>query len=215
MLDAYKQNCSDTEASAWQGDCTSKQPALLSALKATVTAVAPNRNAQEHTGTGAQLAGQATGAKQLPCQHLVTSGVHPFISPAISGAAQRDQAPKSGWKSGRTARTQPTPAGLGAGLTTSKQTPGSPALHSNLPQPAAAAALPDDVGEEQPGRESLGGTQGAITGLTHMALQKHIDAVPAASAGGPVESQVLGMQVGLVLILAQRQFAGRWQQLAA
>ncbi|KAL3154240.1 hypothetical protein ABBQ32_013740 [Trebouxia sp. C0010 RCD-2024] len=197
--DAYKQNCSDTEAVAWQGDSLSKQPALLSAPKATVTAVAPHSTVKgPHTGTAAQLAGHTRGAKQPPFQHLVTSCVQPFCSPAVSGGAQRDQAPKSGWKNSRTARTVPTPAGLGAGLTTSKQTPGSPALQSSLPQPPAAAAAPpppDGTGDEQPGRESLGGTQGAITGLTHMALQKHNDALAAASAGGPVESQGLSMQV--------------------
>ncbi|KAL3139869.1 hypothetical protein ABBQ38_004164 [Trebouxia sp. C0009 RCD-2024] len=203
--DAYKQNCSDTEAMAWQGDSFSKQSALPSASKAMVTAVPLHSTVKgPHAGSAAQLAGQTRGAKQLPFQHLVASCVQPFCSPAVAGGAQRDQAPKSGWKNSRTARTVPTPAGLGAGLTTSKQTPGSPALQSSLPQSAAAAAAaaappppppPDDMGDEQPGRESLGGTQGAITGLTHMALQKHNDALAAASTGGPVESQGLGMQV--------------------
>lgn len=208
--DVYKQNCSNVEAMAWQGDPMSKQSAFPSAPTATVVAVASHSVANGvQTGMAADPPGQARGAKQLLSQHLVSSCLKPLCSPAVSGGGQQDQAPKSGWKGGRASRTLPTPTGLGAGLSIGKQMPSSFALQASLPQPAEAA--PDDataVGEVLHGRESLGGTQGAITGLTHMALQKHTDALPAASAGGPVESQGLGMQVGPSDTPAQRRGAG-------
>lgn len=130
-----------------------------------------------------------------PFQHLIASCVQPFKSPVVSDGAQPKQQAKSGLKSSSTVKKLPTPAGLGSGLGSSKQRPSSRALQASLPH--AAAAEPDaaiGMEDEQHGRESLGGTQGAITGLTCMALQKHNDAMPAASAGASVESQGLGMQ---------------------
>ena len=126
-----------------------------------------------------------------PFQHLIASCVQPFKSPVVSDCAQPKQQLNSGWKSSSTVRAVPTPAGLGAGLGSIKQRPSNCAVpHPAAAEPDAATAMED----EQHGRESLGGTQGAITGLTHMALQKHNDAMPAASAGAAVESQGLGMQ---------------------
>lgn len=100
-----------------------------------------------------------------------------------------------------------TPAGLGAGLGTSKQRLSrGQTLQASLP-PAAAADVDaaSAMEDEQHGRESLGGTQGAITGLTHMALQKHNDAMPAASAGASVESHGLGMQACSSLSVVSQQ----------
>lgn len=61
-----------------------------------------------------------------------------------------------------------TPSGLGTGLgtgpTSNKQVDRDPVLL----QPDSAEDL-----AARPDRESIGGTQGAITGLTHLALQKH------------------------------------------
>lgn len=159
----------------------------------------PPSNAKEaHPGTVA-----------APFQHLVTSCVQPFHSPVVSDSAQpKHQQPKAGRKSDSTVRTVPTPAGLGAGLSTSKHMSSSCGLQASLPGPAAAA--PDaatGTEDEQHGRESLGGTQGAITGLTHMALQKHNDAIPAASAGGSAESQGLGMQACFLVAAASKNRA--------
>ena len=176
---------------AWQGGsgaASKAQPALPSAPSGPAgAAAAPLSSAKDtHTTTAA-----------APFQHLIASCVQPFKSPVVSDGAQPKQQPKSGWKSSSTVRTVPTPAGLGAGLGSSKQRPSSRAVQASLPRPAPAG--PDaatGVEGEQQGRESLGGTQGAITGLTNMALQKHNDAMPAASAGACVESQGLGMQAG-------------------
>lgn len=139
-----------------------------------------------------------------PFQHLIASCLKPFKSPIISNTAQPKQQLNSGRKSNSTVRTVATPAGLGAGLGTSTQRPSrGQTLQASLPQASAAdldaASAKED---EQHGRESLGGTQGAVTGLTHMALQKHNNAMPAASAGASVESQGLGMQVCSFLSLA-------------
>lgn len=174
---------------AWQGGsghASKAQPALPSAPSGPAgAAVAPLSSAKEtHTATAA-----------APFQHLIASCVQPFKSPVVADGVQPKQQPKSGWKSSSTARTVPTPVGLGAGLGCSKQKPSSCSLQASLPQPAAAELDAATAVEDEPhGRESLGGTQGAITGLTHMALQKHNDAMPAASAGASVESQGLGMQ---------------------
>ena len=52
-------------------------------------------------------------------------------------------------------------------------------------------------------RDSLGGTQGAVTGLTHLALQKHEEAIQLAAAATRLsaglthseDTQALGLQV--------------------
>ena len=197
FTDAYKQNCSSSDVRAWQGgsgDASKAQPA---------PPTAPSEPAGAAVASLSSAKGTHTTMAAAPFQHLVASCVQPFKSPVVSDGAQPKQQPKSGWKSSSTVRTLPTSADLSASLGSSKQRPSSCALQASLPQPAAAE--PDAataMGEEQHGRESLGGTQGAITGLTHMALQKHNDAMPAASAGPSVESQGLGMQACFSLIAA-------------
>lgn len=201
LPDGYKQNCSSTDVTAWQGssgEASKAHSALPSAPAGPADAtVAPPTNAKgSHLTTAA-----------APFQHLIASCLQPFKSPIVFSSAQPKQQLNSGRKSSSTVRTVATPAGLGAGLGTSKQRPSrGQALQASLPEAAeadldAASAMED----EQHGRESLGGTQGAVTGLTHMALQKHNNAMPAASAGASAESQGLGMQARSSLSVASQQ----------
>lgn len=197
FTDTYKQNCSSSDIIAWQGSSGDASRAQLA------PPTAPSEPAGAAVAPLSSAKGTHTTTAAAPFQHLIASCVQPFKSPVVSSGAQPKQQPKSGWKSSCTVRTVPTLAGLGAGLGSSKQRPGSHALQASLPQPAAAeldAATATE--DEQHGRESLGGTQGAITGLTHMALQKHNDALPAASAGPSVDSRGLGMQACVFLIAA-------------
>lgn len=66
-------------------------------------------------------------------------------------------------------RSTATPSGLGTGLATGPSANKRQVLREPvLLQPDSAEDL-----AARPDRESIGGTQGAITGLTHLALQKH------------------------------------------
>lgn len=201
LPDGYKQNCSSTDVTAWQGnpgEASKAQSALPSAPSGPADAiVAPPSSAKGSYPTTAAA----------PFQHLIASCLQPFKSPVVSSSAQPKHQLNSGRKSSSTVRTVATPAGLGAGLGTSKQRPSrGQTLPASLPQASAAELdAATAMEDEQHGRESLGGTQGAITGLTHMALQKHNDAIPAASAGASVESQGLGMQACSSLSVSSQQ----------
>ena len=159
-------------------------------------------NAQPSAQTGKST------ARQPQLKHLAASCVQPFVSPAPAGKALQKQQAKSGRLSSTTSRAAMTPAaGLGVGLSSGKQVCTGPAMQTS-PAPSEAAAAAEvaitaantDADGGVSGRESLGGTQGAITGLTHLALQKHNAALPAASAIDPGtsgltnDSQGLGMQ---------------------
>ncbi len=66
-------------------------------------------------------------------------------------------------------RSTATPSGLGTGLGTGPSSNKRQVVRNPvLLQPESAEDL-----AARPDRESIGGTQGAITGLTHLALQKH------------------------------------------
>ena len=192
----YVRNCSESEARAWQDspdEGIQHQVALPSvpALAAHSHATVPS------AGIAAQPSGQtSTAAQKRPqFQHPVASCVQQFTSPVVSAGAQQKQQASSGWPRSSTVNPALAPAGLGAGLSTSKQPQGRHSLQAKLPQPPPAAAGVEEVGSH--GRESLGGTQGAITGLTHMALQKHNEAVPSndVGTGSANDTQGLGMQV--------------------
>ena len=66
-------------------------------------------------------------------------------------------------------RSTSTPSGLGTGLAT------GPSANKRQVVREPVLLQPDSAEDlaARPDRESIGGTQGAITGLTHLALQKH------------------------------------------
>ena len=202
---------------AWQGasaDIAEQQLALPPApLSAGAAVAAHSPAALPSAGTIAQTSGQTSTAapKQPQFQHLVASCAQPFTSPVVSAGAQQKQQASSGrWRSS-TGRTALAPAGLGAGLSTGKQLQGVHSLQAKLPQApavaAAATAAVEEVGSH--GRESLGGTQGAITGLTNMALQKLNEEGPPDYAGvyaGTDDTQGLRMQVRSLPAMTTRSF---------
>jgi hypothetical protein len=91
----------------------------------------------------------------------------PMPTAAAAPAAAVAQHLGSALKVSKPFRSTVTPSGLGTGLgtgpTSNKQVDRDPVLL----QPDSAEDL-----AARPDRESIGGTQGAITGLTHLALQK-------------------------------------------
>lgn len=116
------------------------------------------------------------------------------LAAAPAGAAVRHQQGRQ--NPSKHASHTPVPTGLGTGLTKGPTSRHQVDNDSELLQSASA----EEHGVRRD-RESLGGTQGAITGLAHMALQRHDQAVqlPTASAdhsaGYGLDSQQMALQV--------------------
>ena len=198
---AYRRNCSHGEAFSWQGrpgTVSKQQPGLL---------------APANTGAVAALAAPSSVLLSalpaaVPAQLQQTAAKHfqapAFTSSSTASATLADQQ-TSGRKAGSRLNITPIPSGLGTGLSTAKPQHASHAKQADLPQLAAAAV---ETMAARADRDSLGGTQGAITGLTHMALQRcnHADHIATGSADQSVASaadtQGMAVQASLLRLAA-------------
>ncbi len=197
---AYMRNCSDAEAISWQGrSCaaTIQQPSLApNAEPARLAHIADLGLAAPSTVLISPALRAAASVPAQPHQTLTVQkevAQDPVKAAPFTGVNQQG----SDWKASKHVRNAPTPTGLGTGL--SKRQLDSHALQACLPKSPLPVAGEDAAA--RPDRESIGGTQGAITGLTHMALHRHKQGVqlPTNSA----DSQVMRMQASLATQLPQ------------
>lgn len=198
----YDCNCSQAEADAWLGQSRNPHfcsPALLQ----------PPPDRISLSGKSPQL-----GTAPVPAATAYKTAA----KPSSAAALQPDDAARTGASAAPAAAAAESPAvPLNYMNTISHK-------HSRLrksslgkQQQAAALQLADLAHEQQQqdttgqpestskNRDSLGGTQGAVTGLTHMALQKHNEAVQLAGRGMSLstgvlpseDTQMLGMQASI------------------
>ncbi|KAA6423756.1 MAG: hypothetical protein FRX49_06327 [Trebouxia sp. A1-2] len=172
---AYMCNCSDAEANSWHGKISAvgKQQADSRALgdTAKVALVVPSAvliSPLQGTTANAVLGQMPSGTPVATAQPEKAAAV-PMPATAAAPAAAVAQHLGSALKVSKPFRSTATPSGLGTGLGTGPSSNKRQVVRDPvLLQPDSAEDL-----AARPDRESIGGTQGAITGLTHLALQKH------------------------------------------
>lgn len=168
-------NCSDAEANSWHGKISAvgKQQADSRALgdTAKVALVVPSAvliSPLQGTTANAVLGQMPSGTPVATAQPEKAAAV-PMPATAAAPAAAVAQHLGSALKVSKPFRSTATPSGLGTGLGTGPSSNKRQVVRDPvLLQPDSAEDL-----AARPDRESIGGTQGAITGLTHLALQKH------------------------------------------
>ncbi len=173
---AYKCNCSDAEANSWHGrssaavgkqQAASKAPATtakVALIAPSAVLISPLQAATANTELAQMPSGTLVAAAQ-PQQAVAVPTPIAAAAPATAVA----QHVGSALKVSKPFRSTATPSGFGTGLGTGPSSNKRQVVRAPvLLQPGSAEDL-----AARPDRESIGGTQGAITGLTHLALQKH------------------------------------------
>ena len=132
---------------------------FVSPLPAPVGILAPAVRASAAKNLPATTRKQQPAAAAAPAA-AVTANLAASTAAAAAGGGHQNARTVS-----KRPRTTATPSGMRTGLDAGKRGSG---IHAQ----GSALAVSEQV-PAATGRESFGGTQGAITGLTHMALQKH------------------------------------------
>ena len=204
----YLQNCSAAEAMVWLDapEVTDNQPASLPQhpRSAGLAIAAPNATfVSPLPGPVGILAPavRASASKALPATAQKQQSAMAAQQTAAATANFVPSAAAAGQQSaratGKRLRTTATPTGMGAGLGT---VTGTGKCNSGSHAQGIPVAPSEQVAATT-GRESFGGTQGAITGLTRMALQKHNELqadmthLPPALGLDVTDTQAMAQQV--------------------
>lgn len=184
-------NCTSIEAVSWQGSSQvfnhiandpTKQTAQRTSLPARDATAALGGRAGHSAAK--QPAGNAPSTRPTAVAAAMVAGTSTAPPQAMQGGSHR----KAGMQSRSSVASQ----------LQQPQQQGVQPVEPVLPQRQSAEAA---IGN----RESVSGTQGAVTSLTHLALQKHDEAMQFAAAAsrlyaGPMPSedtQALGLEVAL------------------
>ena len=181
-----------TDSNHHQSTCAPQQPPRIGGKPAPQSAfVSPMPGAVSTTASVARRQAPTADA----AHHTIATDAN--VSKPATAAAVPDQ------PFARTTLKRPrgtsSPMGMGMGLDTGKR------ASTACPTPASAHTASGQV-LVRTDRESNGGTQGAVTGLTHMALQKHnqlqagLSAQPAGPRTDGTDSQGMAQQVSELLL---------------
>lgn len=195
---AYTSNCSNAEALAWQGQPGISSHSTSSPAKQTAQQLSPPSKSAALVPAPAVATIHNAGKQASASEHT--------NRPAGIAAAQ------AVGMSAVPGHMQQVNRQRQSGLQGRSSLPLQPKQQSM--QPAEPDLLHQQKVQAAPGnRESLGGTQGAVTGLTHLALQKHDEAMQLADAANRLsdgvmpseDTQALGLQVTHPLLADQSQ----------
>ncbi len=161
------------EANSWHGGISTvgKQQAASRGNTAKVALAAPSAVliSPLQGATANTVLGQVPSGTLLATAQPQQVAAVPMPTAAAAPATAVAQHLGSALKVSKPFRSTATPSGLGTGLGTGPSSNKRQVVRDPvLLQPESTEDL-----AARPDRESIGGTQGAITGLTHLALQKH------------------------------------------